>query len=171
MLSSVIHPHSHAVHHSSTASWGVCLAAVDASCAQVYVCVINLFAFILKSIYAHVCIVGINIPSVSLSALICNMCLCVKCVHVCMQSVCFETTSGCPSGAAMLCRSASSLIAPISLWFAASCTHTYPVMNALAHKWTYTLDTNFYSHASLVVPFPRERGRKMTIYLLWGLGL
>ena len=154
-----------------------CVAAVHASCVQVYACVINLFAYISKSVYALVCIVGINIPSVSLSALIYTMCLCVKCVHVCMPSVCvyYETTSSCPSGAAMLCRSASSLIAPISLWFAASYTHTYRVMYTLAHECahthahthTYTLDTNLHTHACLaVILFPRERGRKMTIYLL-----
>lgn len=31
-----------------------CVAAVHASCAQVYVCVINLFAYISKSVYARV---------------------------------------------------------------------------------------------------------------------
>ena len=57
MLSGVIRPHSHSVHHSASgnvAGLGECVAAVHASCVQVYVCVINLFAYISKSVYARV---------------------------------------------------------------------------------------------------------------------
>lgn len=65
------------------------VAAVHASCAQVYVCVINLFACVSKSVYAHVCIVCINIPAVNLSVLMHTMCLLAKCVfHVYVQGVC-----------------------------------------------------------------------------------
>lgn len=76
----------HRQHHRALE----CVAAVHASCAQVYMCVINLFAYISKSVYAHVCIVCINIPSVNLSALMCTMCLCTKCVlflYVCCMHV------------------------------------------------------------------------------------
>ena len=176
MLFCVIHPHSHAVHHSSGASRGERVAAVDASCVQVYACVINLFAYISKSVYARVCIVGINIPSVSLSALICTMCLCVKCVYVHVQCVCvYCESTGCPSGAAMLCRSASSLIAPISLWFAASYTHTYTVMYTLAHEsthtHTYTLDTTHMLVPLLFFFQEKEAEKWPFIYFeLWGCG-
>lgn len=48
------------------------------------------------------------------------------------------------------------------------CTHWR--MNT--HTHTYTVNTNLYTHAPLaVILLPRERGRKMTIYLLWALGL
>lgn len=137
MLFCVVLPHPHAVHHSLGASRQSAWQTQRASCAQVHACAINLFAYISKSVYAHVCIVGINIPSVILSALIRTMCLC-KSAHVCIKCVFSESTPSCPSGAAMLNRSASSLIAPISLWFAALYTHTYTVMYTLAHKCAHT---------------------------------
>lgn len=73
------------------------------------------------------------------------------------------------------CCSSSSLIAPISLWFAASYTraqiHT-KCMNWRMSTHLCTLNTNLYTHASHnVILLPRERARKMTIYLLWALGL
>lgn len=50
--------------------------------------------------------------------------------------------------------------------------HRYVHTGAWIHTRTYTLNTNLYTHARLaVILLPRERGRKMTIYLLWALGL
>lgn len=128
------------------------VTAVHASCVQVYVCVISLFAYISKSVYAHACIVCINIPSVNLSLLMRSMCqytklcfmnVCSVHVFVCVQcvSTCNVSTSSCPSGAAMLFCSASSLIAPISLWFCCLIhiqTHIFTDMCALAHWRIHT---------------------------------
>lgn len=127
MLFCVVLPHPHAVHHSLGASRQSAWQAQRASCAQVHACAINLFAYISKSVYAHVCIVGINIPSVILSALIRTMCL-RKSAHVCIKCVFSESTPSCPSGAAMLSRSASSLNSsnkPVVCCFVHTYVHSY----------------------------------------------
>ncbi len=50
--------------------------------------------------------------------------------------------------------------------------HRYVHTDAWMHTHTYKVNTNLYTQTPLaVIPFPRERGRKMTIYLLWALGL
>lgn len=72
---------THLEHHGAPE----CVAAVHASCVQVYMCVINLFAYISKSVYAHMCIVCINIPSFNLSLLMCTMCQYTK---LCFMNVC-----------------------------------------------------------------------------------
>lgn len=112
--------------HRPSFIWSVkCAATVGASCASAC-CAQSICLHIFQSLFMHMCIVGINIPSVGLSALIRTMCLCATCVHVWIKCACCEFTSGCPSGAAMLCvTSASSLIAPISMWFAASNIRSY----------------------------------------------
>lgn len=50
----------HLQHHGAPES----VAAVHVSCAQVYVCVINLFAYISKSVYARVLYVLIFLLSI-----------------------------------------------------------------------------------------------------------
>lgn len=121
-----------------------CVPAVHSSCVQVYSCVIQLFAYASQPLYTRA--LYVNIPSVSLSTLCptcacgLNVCaVCMKCVF-CMQVVCTcnVSSSSCPSGAAMWCCSASSLIAPISLWFAVSYSHTHTQMYTLAYEYTHT---------------------------------
>lgn len=143
---------THLEHHGAPQ----CVAAVHASCVQVYMCVISLFAYISKSVYAHVCIVCINIPSVNLSLLMFTMCqytkwcfmnVCrvhvVECVHC--VSTCNVSTSSCPSGAAMLFCSASSLIAPISLWFCCLIHTQTHIYSRICTHWCMNTQTNLHT--------------------------
>lgn len=135
MCAGVTHPHSHSVHHSSGASPGsaLCGSCVFQLCAIVHMC----DQFVCMLFTACLCILSIfplsfcqyqRSPCVHVQCIMLHVC--IKCVCMCFICMSMLSTSSCPSGAAMQCCSANTLIAPISLWFAASYRHEHIYTNA-----------------------------------------
>lgn len=97
--------------------------------------------------------------------------VCERCTSA---RACFfaQTPCACPSGVAMRRCSASSLMASISLWFAAPCTlaHTHSYIRGTApntHTYLRTVNAELLHTLAVILLLLRVRGRKKkTLYVV-----
>lgn len=118
-----------------------------------------------------VCVAFINIPeSVSINVhrvcYVCITCQCVLCIYTCHVSA-----SSCPYGAAMLRCSASSLISPISLWFAASYTHDHKLLHVYTNMYTDAVNTGSHTcYSRSLFVFQEKEAETYSFIYCYGCG-
>lgn len=178
----VTRPHSHSVHHSWCriclgGGGGVCVCASCAFqlCARVRLRLRN--QTVCERAAAPCLLPYAPIFSLRQSVKITGPpCVGAQTVYLCVREVheraCFfaQTPCACPSGVAMRRCSASSLMASISLWFAAPCTlaHTQSYIRGTApntHTYLRTVNAELLHTLAVILLLLRVRGRKKGLYM------